>query len=99
MFGRLKMSHIDSLRSLQSCIVSAVLFCLCVTRRQVFVFLTSTVLMADPVGAQLAESPAPMFQNNLQHTGRSQHVGPQTNDLKWKYRTGGEIWASPAIDA
>jgi len=31
----------------------------------------------------LAESPWPMWLHDPQHTGRSSHVGPQTNNVKW----------------
>lgn len=44
-----------------------------------------SVSAASPVtvNADLANSAWPMFQHDLQHTGRSPYVGPQTNSLKW----------------
>src|SRR5260370_16002001 len=38
-----------------------------------------------------------MFHHDLQHTGMSPFVGSSDNTTKWKYHTGGEIAASPAI--
>jgi outer membrane protein assembly factor BamB len=38
-----------------------------------------------------------MFQHDLMHSGRSNYVGPQTNNVKWSYQTGGRIRCSPAI--
>ena len=32
------------------------------------------------------QSPWPIFGNNPQHTGQSQFLGPQTNEIKWTYQ-------------
>lgn len=42
----------------------------------------------------------PMYQHDAQHTGRSTHIGPATNTLKWKFEDltgpGGKL-SSPAV--
>jgi len=53
-----------------------------------FVVLSTITL---PIHAQLADSSWPMFQHDPQHTGGSPYVGPQTNNLKWKYTLGGSL--------
>jgi len=45
----------------------------------------------------LANTPWPMFQHDVRHTGQSEYVGAQTANLKWRYKTGGSISSSPAI--
>jgi outer membrane protein assembly factor BamB len=42
-------------------------------------------------------APWPMFHCDLQHTGTSPYVGPQTGVLEWKFRTNDRIGCSPAI--
>jgi outer membrane protein assembly factor BamB len=49
------------------------------------------------VNASLATTPWPMFQHDLQHTGRSPYTGPASPWLKWSYTTGNSIYSSPAI--
>jgi len=61
--------------------------------------LALAALLAVPVGqarAQLAISPWPMFQHDLQHTGRSPHTGPSVPDQKWTYEAGYVVF-SPAV--
>ncbi len=49
--------------------------------------------------AQSADSPWPMYQHDPQHTGRSEYVGPQTNEVKWSYNTYGTYTTTgPVID-
>ena len=45
----------------------------------------------------LANSAWPMFQHDLQHTGRSPYVGPQTANLKWIFTLDAGATNSPAI--
>ena len=49
----------------------------------------------------LADTPQPEFQNNNNHTGQSDYVGPQTNTTAWNYNTGTGIYGygSPTIGA
>jgi outer membrane protein assembly factor BamB len=41
--------------------------------------------LADANGGGLADTPWPMFQHDLQHTGCSPYVGPQTSNLVWTF--------------
>lgn len=45
-----------------------------------FVVLT---IVVSPTCAQLANGPWSMYQHDPQHTGRSEYVGPQTNNIRW----------------
>jgi outer membrane protein assembly factor BamB len=47
--------------------------------------------------AQLANSPWPMFQHDLRHTGQSQYAGPSVPVLAWSYATG--FWVSSSSPA
>jgi len=40
-----------------------------------------------------------MFRHDVQHTGRSRHVGPETPAVRWTLLTGGDICSSPAVGA
>src|SRR5690349_11113639 len=41
---------------------------------------------------------SPMFRGNLAHTGVYDAVGvPKFNRIKWKFQTGGQVIASPAV--
>ncbi|UCF07579.1 MAG: hypothetical protein JSW28_08015, partial [Thermoplasmata archaeon] len=47
----------------------------------------------------LADSPWPMFRQNLNHTGQSPYDTSSNNGmLKWSFITGGPIVSSPVID-
>ena len=50
-----------------------------------------------PAHAQLADSSWPMFQHDPQHTGRSPHVGPQSNVVRCDFPVSGGGLGSPAI--
>jgi len=39
----------------------------------------------------------PMFHHDINHTGYSSSDAPETNNVKWIYTTGDEIWSSPAV--
>jgi outer membrane protein assembly factor BamB len=54
---------------------------------------SSTAAVADQ---GLVNSPWPMFQHDLQHTGRSFYSGPQSPTLKWQFQVAG-LPGSPAI--
>jgi outer membrane protein assembly factor BamB len=45
----------------------------------------------------LANTAWPMFQHDLQHTGRSPYVGPQTANLKWIFTLDAGATNSPAM--
>src|SRR5690349_3430766 len=45
----------------------------------------------------LASSPWPVFQQNLQHTGVSPHVGPTCGNEIWTAKIKGKILSTPAI--
>ncbi|MDD5311817.1 MAG: PQQ-binding-like beta-propeller repeat protein [Dehalococcoidia bacterium] len=53
----------------------------------------------DSVKAATATAPWPMFGNNPQHTGRSNYLGSQTNNLKWTYKADQSIilFSTPII--
>ena len=59
--------------------------------------LTALAVLPGGAVAELATTSWPMFQHDLMHSGRSNYVGPQTNNVKWSYQTGGRIRPSPAI--
>ncbi len=54
------------------------------------------LILINTAQAQLADSPWPMFGQNLQHTGRSPYTGPEIPELKWSFLTGSHV-GSPAI--
>jgi len=59
------------------------------------IFLSLALLvMPVPVMADLASTPWPMFQHDLNTTGLSPYVASQTNTVKWTYTTGGAIYRS-----
>jgi len=60
----------------------------------VFIFLLSAMV---PAFAQPADSPWPMFRHDPQHTGRSQYIGPEHPELKWRIKVDNAIYSSPAI--
>ncbi len=37
------------------------------------------------------------FKGNLQNTGQSRYIGAQTNNLKWKFKTGNLVGSCPSI--
>jgi len=45
--------------------------------------------------AQLANTPWPMFRHDPYHTGRSQYIGPQIIDFKWKAKYSGTLALGP----
>jgi len=46
-----------------------------------------------------AQAPWPCWGHDAQRTGQSPYVGAQTNNLRWSFQTGAEIYTSPAIGA
>jgi len=40
-----------------------------------------------------------MFGRDLRHNRRSPFIGAQTNNTRWSYSTGNNVWSSPAIGA
>jgi outer membrane protein assembly factor BamB len=61
-----------------------------------FVVVILSLLNVYKAQSQLANTPWPMFQHDLQHTGRSPYKGPSTPVLKWRFQVQGEP-ASPVI--
>jgi len=57
----------------------------------------SWIITVGSAGAQLADSPWPMFHRDLNHTGQSPYGGVQINNVKWTYDLGGMIRSSPAM--
>jgi outer membrane protein assembly factor BamB len=57
----------------------------------------STAAAASNAG--LANSPWPVFGHDAQHTGRSEHDGPQNPRVLWKYRGDHRIFSTPSIGA
>jgi len=52
-----------------------------------------------PADSQLADSPWPCFQHDARRTGRSPYTGSETAILKWKFKAGQSVDASPVIGA
>ncbi|MGA2158235.1 MAG: PQQ-binding-like beta-propeller repeat protein [Dehalococcoidia bacterium] len=61
--------------------------------------LTALAVLPGSAMANLAATSWPIFQHDLMHSGRSQYIGPQTNNVKWSYQTGNIVSSSPAIGA
>ncbi len=51
---------------------------------------------ANTTRAQPADSPWPMFGQNLQRTGQSPYTGPEVPYLGWSFITGDVVYSSPA---
>jgi outer membrane protein assembly factor BamB len=54
------------------------------------------VVLSGSAAAQLASAPWPIIHHDARHTGQSEHVGPQTNAVKWVAQIGYPR-ASPTI--
>ena len=55
-------------------------------------------VMESSRAAGVADTPWPMFHGDVRHTGLSQYdTSANQGSLKWKYRTGGDIYSSVAI--
>lgn len=63
----------------------------------IFIILVNTFFV-NYTCADLLVDPWHMFRNNIRHTGKSIYKGTDSNKLKWKFKTGGFIESSPAID-
>ena len=62
------------------------------------VFLILFIFIISSVGAQLADSPWPMFHGGVQHGGLSEYDTSHVDGtIKWKFDTGGSIESSPVI--
>ncbi len=63
----------------------------------------SVMIMAlwifNPVCAQLANSPWPMFHHDARHTGQSPYQGPENPSLKWKFQTDACVSSPPTINS
>ena len=59
--------------------------------------ISTMLLAASLVHAQLDSGPWPMFHHDVRHTGLSPYVGSQTGALSWIYVTGFDVDSSPAI--
>jgi hypothetical protein len=72
------------------------------SRSKLILFLTTLALFVIPanVFAALANTPWPMYRQNLYHTGVSTiSVSGSAGIFRWKYATGGLVNSSPAIGA
>lgn len=64
----------------------------------VILILAGFLVGCGKTGQESVSVPAwPMFHCDLQHTGRSPYVGPQTDVLEWLFRTDDAIGSSLAI--
>jgi len=62
------------------------------------ILLIIALFMISLVGAQLADSPWPMFHGNLKHTGQSPYDTSHVDGtVKWEFKTEDRIEASPVI--
>ena len=52
------------------------------------IIFVSLLLFSLPSSAQLADSPWPMFQHDIKHTGRSPYIGPNEPYIKWTFNAG-----------
>ncbi len=68
-------------------------------KKEIFGFFLLVLLININVAdAKLADSPWPMYQGNLKHTGVSSYDTSHVDGtLKWKFQTGGPIEPSPVI--
>ena len=55
------------------------------------------IFSARSAEAQLADTPWPTLNRDLQRTGRTDVVGPQTPTVKWRFRVGGACYSGIAI--
>jgi hypothetical protein len=66
------------------------------------IFLICVITTAN-VGAVLSalgqpqDAPWPTFRHDLQHTGRSQYIGPDEPIFNWSFTTGYYVYSSPAV--
>ncbi len=70
-----------------------------ITIRIVCIIALISAMMIMPAAAQLADTPWPMFQHDLQHIGQSPYIGAQEPTVDWTYFTDGYWVLSPVIDA
>jgi outer membrane protein assembly factor BamB len=65
--------------------------------------LSPIISAPDPVSTEsygLADSPWPMFQGNLNHTGQSLYnTSDNTGKMRWSFNTGSYVFSSPAISS
>ncbi len=67
-------------------------------RSKVIVILVISIMVLGPIsGLVLAETPAPMFRNNLARTGRSPESPPVNNTTLWDYETDDPVKSSPVV--
>ncbi len=64
--------------------------------RFLIIGLVFVIILLGIANAKLVNSPWPMFQHDLNHTGQSQYNGTAKPDIKWNYPTG-DVESSPAI--
>jgi outer membrane protein assembly factor BamB len=67
----------------------------------IFTSLSPIISAPNPVSTEsygLADSPWPMFQGNLNHTGQSfYNTSTNPGKMRWSFNTGGYVFSSPAI--
>ncbi len=70
----------------------------CEMKKMCLLFLLFFLYPCSLSFAQLADSPWPMYGQNLQHTGRGTSLYSASSTVKWRYQTGGNsVESSPAI--
>jgi outer membrane protein assembly factor BamB len=57
------------------------------------------LMSVNTAQAQPADSPWPMYGQNLQRTAISPYSGPEVPKLKWSFTTGDQVMSSPTIGA
>jgi outer membrane protein assembly factor BamB len=60
-----------------------------------------TIILSVPISswaAQSGDSSWPMFGHDAQHTGRSQVIGPQTDNIKWAFATASNTMGDIVVD-
>ncbi len=65
--------------------------------RYIAIILLAPILIVFPDDANSQVDWWPMFHHDLNHTGYSTSIAPNTNQVSWSYRTGHGMNSSPAV--
>src|SRR5947209_2696153 len=65
--------------------------------RTALCFACAAAAFAAPV--EEGKEATALFRGNPRHTGVYDSVAPSLGALKWKFKTGGRIFSSPAVDS
>jgi hypothetical protein len=66
-------------------------------KSNLFITVFITMIFLQRTHAQLADSPWPILQHDLKHTGQSTNIGPKYPALAWKLNPGSGFNGSPSI--